>query len=221
MYKKKMARKLILALAVLFLLASRTVHAESSTPQEASPPAPAEATKSEADFDLLDDATHPSVAELAEKGAQTDKEVWLRRKMLNVHQALGLGLLASMVATTVVGELNLVDKYGEKGYTRRYYNLHTGLVITTSVLFTSVGTLGYFAPDPYPKKLRFDRLDPSTVHKVSMAAATVGMLAQLALGIVAANLDGSLAQPNLVTAHQIVGFTTLGALTVGAVAWLF
>jgi len=47
------------------------------------------------------------------------------------------------------------------------------------------------------------------------------MVTQIILGIITANLDGSLVQVDLVTAHQVVGYVTLGASLAGAASFLF
>ena len=54
-----------------------------------------------------------------------------------------------------------------------------------------------------------------------MSVAALGMLAELVLGLVTHNLDGQLHQVDLATAHQVLGYTTLGAMTAGTVTLFF
>jgi hypothetical protein len=204
-----------------FLIAAATLAADPL------PPAPADAPKDPAaqaapsldfDLDVAPVQSPEEAARAARRAEEVERQVALRRTMLELHQVVGLGMLASMAATSVVGNLNLVDRYGGGGDTGRYRLLHRGLVIGTSTLFAAGGTLGFLAPVPFEKKLR---LDTATIHKALMIMATAGMVTQIVLGIVTASLDGRLVQVDLVTAHQVVGYVTLGASMAGAASFLF
>jgi hypothetical protein len=173
------------------------------------------------DFDLMDEDPKPDAAVVAAQAAEAeriDKAVATRRTMLTLHQGLGIGTLVGLAGTSVVGQLSFNDKYRGGGATGRFFPLHVGLVATTTVLFSSVALLGVLAPVPYEKKFRFDT---ATVHKLFMSVAALGMLTQLVLGVVTVRSDGQLHQVDLATAHQVIGYTTLGAMTAGAFTLFF
>jgi hypothetical protein len=65
------------------------------------------------------------------------------------------------------------------------------------------------------------RLDTATVHKISLAVASVGILTQIILGPIIASKEGQLSQRDFALAHQIVGYTTLVATAAGAAALTF
>ncbi|HSP81920.1 MAG TPA: hypothetical protein VLQ93_25590, partial [Myxococcaceae bacterium] len=104
------------------------------------------------------------------------------------------------------------------GDTGRYKLLHTGLVVSSSTLFASVGLLGLLAPTPFKKELRWDTV---TFHRIFMAIATAGMLSQVVLGKMTADREGRLSQVGFIRAHQAVGYVTLGALSAGVVTLFF
>lgn len=163
------------------------------------------------DFDLLPPPPPPNPAAVKAQ-EDLDKTLRLRRRMLVLHQGVGLAALATLGATVVLGQLNYVDKYGGGGDTGRYYNWHVGLVITSSTLFAATGGLGLFAPSPLDKKLQ---LDTATVHKALMATATAGMSAEIVMGLVTKAQEGHLVQRDWALAHQVVGWTTFGAMALG------
>jgi len=193
------------------LLAQAEAPSQPAGAQQAPPPS--------LDFDLLDDAAKkPDAAAQAADAERIDRMVRTRRTMLTLHQGLGIATLASLVGTTVVGQLAFNDKYRGGGDTERFLPWHVGLLITTSALFTTVGLLGVLAPVPYEKHFRWDT---ANIHKMFMALATAGMVAQLVLGLVTHGLDGQLSQVDLATAHQVIGYATLGAMTAGTVTLFF
>ena len=208
--------------SIPFVLAMAVLAAGETPPADApqAPAAPAAQAAPSLDFDLdVAPAQSPEEAKAAARRAeQVEREVAARRFMLELHQKIGLGMLAGMAATSVVGNLNLVDRYGGGGDTGRFKLAHRGLVIGTSALFATGGLLGLLAPVPFEKK---PQLDSATIHKTLMLTATAGMVTQIVLGIITANLDGSLVQVDLVTAHQVVGYVTLGASLAGAASFLF
>lgn len=167
------------------------------------------------DFDLLDAA--PAAAPPRDLGFE--RRVERRRTMLKVHQGLGLATWASLTATSVVGQLQFNDRFRGGGDTGRWRGPHRVLVISSSTLFASAGLLALFAPEPYAK--REGRLDTATLHKVSMAVATAGMVAQVVLGLAARGQAGSTRERDLASTHQLVGYATLGAMTVGTVILFF
>ena len=166
------------------------------------------------DFDLLPKAKGPDPA--AQKALE--RKLSLRRDMLQLHQLGGFLTAASMGLTVAVGQANYADKYGGGGDTGRFRTLHLALGFTTAGLFALTGSLALFAPSPLEKPLR---LDTATIHKISMAVATAGMLAQIILGPITASKDGQLSQRDFALAHQIIGYTTFVATAAGAVVLTF
>jgi hypothetical protein len=96
--------------------------------------------------------------------------------------------------------------------------VHLGLLTATTALFTTVGLLGVLAPVPYEKKFRWDT---ANIHKIFMSVAALGMLSQIVLGLLTVNSEGHLPQVDLATAHQVIGYTTLGAMTAGTLTLFF
>jgi len=169
------------------------------------------------DFDLLDPAaaatpTSPVDAEFA-------RRVERRRTMLKLHQGLGIATWASLGATVVIGQLEFNDRFRGGGDTGKWLNPHRALAATTATLFATTGLLGVLAPEPYQK--RSGRLDSAKVHKISMGVATAGMVAEIVLGIMARGKAGSVRERDLAGVHQVLGYTTFGAMTVGATALVF
>jgi hypothetical protein len=117
-----------------------------------------------------------------------------------------------------VGQLNFDDRYRGFGDTGRYKGWHTGLVVGSSSLFVGTGLLGLLAPTPFEKEFRWDTI---TFHKIFMSLATAGMLSQVLLGRLTADREGRLSQVDLVRAHQVLGYATMGAVTAGALMIVF
>lgn len=138
--------------------------------------------------------------------------------MLQLHQLGGFVTLGAMGATVVLGQMNYADKYGGGGDTRRFMVVHRWLGIGTAVVFAATGALAIFAPSPLPKPVR---LDTATAHKVALAIASAGMLAQIILGPLIASKEGQTSQRDFALAHQIVGYTTLAATAAGAAVLTF
>ena len=164
------------------------------------------------DFELLPAASAPPV-DLA-----LEREVSRRRRMLTVHQGLGIATWTAMTATVVVGQLDFDDRFRGGGDTGKYHGWHKGLAYGTATLFATTAALALLSPEPYAKKSRFDT---ATAHKASMAVAAVGLAAQIALGVWARSLEGELSERDVAVAHQVIGYATLGAMTVGAVVLVF
>ncbi len=141
-----------------------------------------------------------------------------RRTMLNVHQGFGLGMFAVALANTVVGQLNYSDRFASGPSTGKYELTHKITAYSTVGLFAVTGLLAVFAPNPIPKSGGFDRV---TLHKIAMATATAGMVAQVALGIWTSSREGYLNQPDIATAHLVVGYVTFAAITLGVGAIVF
>jgi hypothetical protein len=195
--------------------AAKQRSAEKPPPQEApaaqdAPRAPEPAAQEPSlDFELLEPAAPAAAVDPA-----LERAVARRRTMLSLHQGLGLGMAGGLVATTVVGQLNFQDRYRGGGDDGTWKSLHRGLAVGTGVLFGTVALMGVLAPEPYPKPLRFDTV---LMHKVFMTLATAGMVAQVVLGIITASAaqEGQLSQVRFATAHQVVGYSTLGFTSAG------
>lgn len=170
---------------------------------------------SDDDFDLLEPLEEASKAQM---DPALERKIGRRRTMLKLHQGLGFAMTAGLITTTVVGQLQFNDSFRGGGDDRNLLGLHRGLAIGTSALFASVGLLGLLAPEPFEKQFQWDTI---TFHKILMSIATVGMLAQVVLGIMATDRYGRLSETDFATAHQVVGYTTLGAVSAGVLTLFF
>jgi hypothetical protein len=203
------------SLLAITLLASPLQLALAEQPAPAQPaPSPAPAPAPADDFDLLPKEKVPDAAVQQELIHKLE----LRRKMLQLHQLGGFVTLGLMGTTVVLGQLNYSDKYGGGGDTERFMVWHRWFGISTAVVFAATGALAVFAPSPLEKPVR---LDTATVHKIALAIASAGIVAQIILGPVIASKQGQLSQRDFALAHQIVGYTTLVATAAGAVAFTF
>jgi hypothetical protein len=163
------------------------------------------------DFDLLGEAKPPPVP-------PEDRSMRHRRRLLGLHQTAGIGLFALQVATTVAGQLNYNDRFGDAN-TARYKTPHAVFAYTTLGVFAATGALALLAPDPASKPDRgFDRV---SLHKLSMFTAAAGMAAQVALGIYTAHRDGYENKQDFGRIHLVVGYATLAAVTAGVSAIVF
>lgn len=200
---------------VLLMLSAPALGDEPGPAAEPSAPGPDLSARPSLDFDLL-----PPVAPAASPARQRalERAVARRRRMLRLHQGLGLATWTGLAATAIVGQLDFDDRFRGGGDTGKWHGAHRALALSTSALFLGTGLLGLLAPEPYEKRAR---LDTATVHKVSMAVAAAGMAAQIVLGLSARGQAGSLRERDLAAAHQVLGYATLGAMTVGAVVLLF
>jgi hypothetical protein len=178
---------------------------------KAKPRPEAPGTGPDLDFDLLGEAEPPPLVE-------ESPAMRRRRKMLGIHQGLGLGLLALQAGTTVVGQLNYNDKFGDAN-TGRYERTHAVLAYTTVAVFATQGLLGVLAPDR-PQKLErgFDRV---TLHKIAMFTAAAGIVAQAGLGFYTARREGYLDKQDFGRAHLVVGYATAAAVATGVAAFVF
>ena len=157
------------------------------------------------DFDLLG-APPPPQLKYDEQAMKT------RRTMLDLHQKLGFVLVGLEVATTVVGQLNYSDKFGANPpVTGQYQLTHAVLAYSTLAVFAVNGAIALLAPANPVKKDRYDRM---TVHKVGMAVATAGMIAQGVVGIHARQREGYVDQAGIAKTHLVIGYATLAAFAV-------
>ncbi len=180
-----------------------TTSAATAVAPPAAPPAPL--TAQQLDFDLL---------EKPPAGIQVDlAAVNRRRTMLNVHQAVGLGMFAVALANTIVGQLNYSDRFANGPSSGKYELTHTLTASATLLAFAGTGLLALLAPTPIPKE--GSGIDRLTVHKISMATAAAGMLAETVLGIYTAKREGHLNQPDFAAAHLAIGYVTFAAISLG------
>lgn len=164
------------------------------------------------DFDLLPEP------EAVKVDARLERQVARRRSMLTWHQAAGLATWTALAATTVVGQLDFDDRFRGGGDTGRYHGWHRGLAIGSTGLFLGTGLLAVLAPEPYEKETR---LDTATLHQAAMAVTAAGIVTQVVLGVSARDRAGSVRERDLATVHQVVGYATLGAMTLGTVVLFF
>jgi hypothetical protein len=164
------------------------------------------------DFDLLGEAPPAPASDAG--------PMRRRRWMMKTHQAVGLGLLATQLGTTVVGQLNYNDKFSATPDNSNRYKLSHAIFAWTNVtLFAVNGGLGLFAPSPPGRKdVGFDRVK---LHRWSVLVASVGMASQAALGLYTVSREGFDNQRGYAKAHLAIGYGTLAALAVGAGAIIF
>jgi hypothetical protein len=164
------------------------------------------------DFDLLGTPKAPPDT------SKEDARMKSRRKYLQAHQRVGLGVLALELATVVVGQLNYNDKFGDAN-TGKYVMPHKVLAYTTFGVFAIGGTLALLAPTPKDRPNRgWDRV---RVHKLGMLLATAGMVAQAVYGIQTRNREGYLDQQDIAKTHLYIGYATLAATGVAVGALVF
>ena len=198
--------------------APQPVTPDVTPPVPATPEAPASITPSsepDLDFDLLQPEADATAGLL---DPELESKLKTRRTMLKLHQGLGLGMAGGLTAATVLGQIQFNRSFRGGGDDRSLLAWHRGVVVGTSLLFATVGTLGILAPDPVEREFRFDTV---TFHKIFMSMATVGMLTQAVLGILATRNYGELDERRFATAHQVVGYATLGCVAAGIVTLTF
>ena len=169
-------------------------------------------------FDLAPSDKPSTPSQNLQESLRIEKLAKIRRGMLTAHQTVGFVTLASLAATLVIGQLNYQDRYVTGDFTGRYKLPHLGLSIATTGLFAGTGFLALFAPNPYPKPYK---LDSAMVHRVAMAAATAGMLAQIILGPIITARIGYDDQPKLALSHLVIGYASWAFMATGVVAYYF
>ena len=118
-----------------------------------------------------------------------------------------------------LGALNYYDLFGGGGYTNRYSTAHEVSSLAASVLFAGNLSIALFAPNPYPKTLRFGFGDgPSDLHVQCSAA---GIVTEIVLGFFSATRAGQLDQRDFARAHLVIGTTTTAFVYAGALAYVF
>ena len=174
-------------------------------------PAAPPPTASGLDFDLLGAPSAP--APTASDGA-----VKARRLMLQLHQGLGIGMLAATLGTVVFGQLNYSDRFAGPS-SGKFETVHAVFAYTSFSMFVVTGALAIFAPSPFEKNaLGLDRI---TIHRIGMYGAALGMITQIVLGIVTTQHEGYAAQQSLAQAHLGVGYATAALMAAGVGALIF
>lgn len=163
-------------------------------------------------FDLLGAPPPPAAA-------PDEGRMKTRRTLLNIHQGLGIGLLAVSTTMMVFGQLNYSDRFGGGPSTGKFETPHTVLAFTTLGLFVATGLMALVAPSPLQE--RSEGIDRVTLHKIGMFTAAVGMAAQAALGIWTVNREGYINQTSVARAHLVVGYVTYAAMLFGVGALVF
>jgi hypothetical protein len=193
---------------------------QQASQEPSSRPAPSEGrapAAADQDFDLLAPQKPPDEA-AKERDRQLMQQLGRRRTMLQLHQLGGYATMATLTAAVVLGQVNYLDKYGGGGDTGRWMTPHAIAAFTAAGVFTATGLLALFAPSPLEKP---SRVDTVTLHRIAMAVATAGMVAQVVLGPITASKEGQLSQRDFALAHQIVGYTTLVATYTGFLVLTF
>jgi hypothetical protein len=163
------------------------------------------------DFDLLGEAPKPAAP-------AEDPSLKKRRNMLNLHQGLGLGLLGLQVASTVTGQLNYNDKFGVDN-TNKWKATHKVVTYTNVAAFAVVGGIALLAPtEKNAPKRPFGR---TSIHKIGMALATVGMATQVYLGVKTVGREGYIDQQDYAKKHLVVGYATLAVMGLAVAALVF
>lgn len=172
--------------------------------------APATASADDFDFDFFAD---PPAVETAPAFVDPTLPAAIntRRTMLQLHQLVGFGLVATELGSIVTGQLNYNDMFGDSGSTR-FKGPHKGFTYATMGLALTSATLSLFAPVPIEKQGGFDRM---TLHKIAMFTAFAGWATQLGLGLYTASRSGYADHQTFAQAHLAVGYVTLAGTLVG------
>lgn len=170
----------------------------------------ATAAADEFDFDFFE--TEPLVeAQPAFVDPALPAAIRQRRTMLELHQLVGFGLVATEVGSIVTGQLNYNSLFGDSG-SARFKRPHQVFTYATMGLALTSATLSVFAPVPIEKTGGFDQM---TLHKIGMFTAFAGWAAQLGLGLYTASRSGHADHQTLAQAHLAVGYVTLAGTLVG------
>ena len=194
--------------------------AAQTPPAESTPPPRPEghpAQSPDQDFDLLAPQKAPDEA-TRQREMEVMHQLETRRTMLQLHQIGGYATLATVTAAVVLGQINYLDKYAGGGDTGKWVTPHAIAAFTAAGVFTATGLLAVLAPSPLEKPVR---MDTATLHKIAMAVATAGFVAQVVLGPITASKEGQLSQRDFALAHQIIGYTTLAATYTGFLVLTF
>jgi len=195
-------------------------------------------------------ASAPTAAETASASAAVDEEEYAnairgRNRLAKIHRILGITTWVAMAATVTFGFIQYSNLYGfggshtdnpcVNGNAIGGYEAclgrplpHTISSLVTTLLYASTFSLSLFMPDPdnaaegdseFARTLR--------THKLLRWIHLIGMISQITLGVVTANLfdrasesDFKAAQA-LGTVHMGIGLVTFGALTWAGALMIF
>ena len=191
--------------------------APQQPPPPPTPPEGRSAQSPDQDFNLLPPEKAPDEA-TKQRDLELMHDLQRRRTMLQLHQIGGYATLATVTAAVVLGQINYLDKYAGGGDTGKWVTPHAIAAFTAAGVFTATGLLAVLAPSPLEKPVR---LDTVTLHKIAMAVATAGFVAQVVLGPITASKEGQVSQRDFALAHQIIGYTTLAATYTGFLVLTF
>lgn len=173
------------------------------------------------DFNLFDEPGSPAAGVAASDADAITDKARTRRSRLRTHQVLGGTTWTVMAATAVVGQLNYNDSYGSGAGSGKWLWPHRILSYSTALLFAGTATFALIAPEPYERPLA---LDTALLHRIAVVGATAGLLTQVVLGFMTArqaDAGNSRDLKTMAKTHQIVGYATLGFLTLAGAVWLF
>lgn len=180
-----------------------------------------------------------------EADRQFAEDVRMRRELGTIHRALGIATWVAMTATVVLGFVQYYNLYGiGAGQNDNPCVLGTAVfgqdqcsgnplphrisAITTSALYTATFAMSFVLPDPnhasegngaFAERLR--------IHEALRWVHLAGMLLQAGMGIALssgafgdrANDYGTL--QTVAVVHQVIGWTTWGALTAAGAIMVF
>lgn len=180
-----------------------------------------------------------------EADRQFAADVRMRRELGTIHRALGIATWVSMTATVILGFVQYYNLYGigagqnsnpcVQGTAIFGQEQCSGIpwphriaAITTSALYTATFALSFVLPDPnhasegngaFAERLR--------IHQALRWVHLAGMLLQAGMGIALssgafgdrANDYGTL--QTVAVVHQVIGWTTWGALTAAGAIMVF
>lgn len=208
--------------------------ASVAPPAETTPVAPAPATETgqpadgekALDFDFFANqgaAGNPAVAPGPSDAAiaEAEQASRTRRWMLKTHQMLGITTWTLLASTVIIGQLNYNELYGGGGGSQKWQTPHEVLVISTTAAFATAAAFAILAPNPYKKPLH---LDSGLIHRIAVVGASLGMLSEMVLGWITthqANAGNPTELRTMARTHQIIGYSTLGCLTVAGAVWVF
>lgn len=190
-------------------------------------------------------AARQTAADEAEEDRRYTEEVRTRRELGQIHRALGIATWGAMTATVALGFIQFYNLYGiGAGQDQnpcasgnavfgqdQCYGIpwpHRIASITTTALYTTTFAFSLAFPDPnHVSQGHGDAADRMRIHGILRWVHLAGMVAQMVMGIGLtsgwfgdrANDYGALQTVGAV--HQVIGWTTWGAMTAAGAIMLF
>lgn len=166
---------------------------------------------------MLSLAVPPAFAEDDDGPPLDEKEAIAREQAaahrvehLQLHQALGLGMLASMATTAGLGLAQTNGLLGVNGQL-----IHIGMASLTTGLYLGAATAALTAPPPAFSLDSNNMWDTAGIHRNLAWLHAAGMLSTVGLGIMVYN------GANLTDLHGLAGLTTLGLVGTSAAVITF